>query len=68
MKVSVDHQLKVNYDEYDESRIYSYGIEAAYHFTKSVALSAYGQYIIDGEEHKTDIHGNTIGLRLRIGF
>lgn len=68
MKVSMDHQLNVEYDEYDETRIYSYGIEAAYHFTKSVALSAYGKYIIDGEEHKTDIHGNQIGLRLRLGF
>ncbi len=68
MKVSMDHQLSVDYDEYDETRIYSYGIEAAYHFTKSVALSAYAKYIIDGEEHKTDIHGNTVGLRLRLGF
>ena len=68
MKVSMDHQLSVDYDEHDETRIYSYSIEAAYHFTKSVALSAYGKYIIDGEEHKTDIHGNQIGLRLRIGF
>ena len=68
MKVSMDHQLSVEYDEYDEERIYSYGIEAAYHFTKNVALSAYGKYIIDGEEHKEDIHGNQIGLRLRLGF
>ena len=68
MKVSMDHQLSVEYDEYDEERIYSYGIEAAYHFTKNVALSAYGEYIIDGEEHKEDIHGNQIGLRLRLGF
>ena len=68
MKVSFDHQLSVNYDEYDETRLYTYGIEAAYHFTKNVALSAYGEYIIDGEEHKTDIHGNQIGLRLRLGF
>ncbi len=68
MKVSMDHQLSVDYDEYDETRVYSYGIEAAYHFTKSVALSAYGKYIIDGETHKTDIHGNQIGLRLRLGF
>lgn len=68
MKVSMDHQLSVDYDEYDETRIYSYGIEAAYHFTKNVALSAYGKYIIDGEEHKTDIHGNQLGLRLRLGF
>lgn len=68
MKVSFDHQLSVDYNEYDEARIYSYGIEAAYHITKSVALSAYGKYIIDGEEHKTDIHGNQIGLRLRLGF
>lgn len=68
MKVSMDHQLSVDYDEWNETRIYSYGIEAAYHFTKSVALSAYGKYIIDGETHKTDIHGNQIGLRLRLGF
>ena len=68
MKVSFDHQLGVEYDENDETRLYTYGLEAAYHFTKSVALSAYGKYIIDGEEHKSDIHGNQIGLRLRIGF
>ena len=68
MKVSFDHQLGVDYDEYTETRLYTYGLEAAYHFTKSVALSAYGKYIIDGEEHKEDIHGNQIGLRLRIGF
>ena len=68
MKVSFDHQLGVEYDEHDEERLYTYGLEAAYHFTKSVALSAYGKYIIDGEEHTRDIHGNQIGLRLRIGF
>lgn len=68
MKVSFDHQLSVDYDEYDETRIYSYGIEGAYHLTKSIAISAYGKYVIDGEEHKTDIHGNQLGLRLRIGF
>ncbi|MBO7244389.1 MAG: hypothetical protein J6V53_03815 [Alphaproteobacteria bacterium] len=68
MKVSMDHQLGVEYDEYDETRLYTYGLEAAYHFTKNVALSAYGKYIIDGEEHKEDIHGNQIGLRLRLGF
>ena len=68
MKVSMDHQLSVDYDEYDETRLYTYGLEAAYHFTKNVALSAYGKYIIDGEEHKADIHGNQIGLRLRLGF
>lgn len=68
MKVSIDHQLSINYDENDETRIYTYGIEAAYHFTKSVALSAYGKYVIDGEEHYSDIYGNQLGLRLRIGF
>lgn len=68
MKVSVDHQLSVDYDEWNETRLYTYGIEAAYHVTKNVALSAYGSYIIDGEKHKTDIHGNQIGLRLRLGF
>ena len=68
MKVSVDHQLSVDYDEWNETRLYTYGIEAAYHVTKNVAVSAYGAYIIDGEEHKTDIHGNQIGLRLRLGF
>ena len=68
MKVSFDHQLGVDYDEYTETRLYTYGLEAAYHLTTNVALSAYGKYIIDGEEHKEDIHGNQIGLRLRLGF
>lgn len=68
MKVSLDNALRVNYDEHNETRIYSYDIEAGYHFTPRVALSAYATYMIDGEEHKTDIHGNKIGLRLRLGF
>ncbi len=67
-KFAVDTGARVNYDEFDETRVYSYDLEVSYYLTKSVAVSAYGSYVLDGESHHTDIHGNTLGLRLKTEF
>lgn len=67
-KVALDTGLRLNYDEFDESRIYSYDLEVSYYLTPKVALGAYGSYGFNGKAHKTDIHTNTLGLRLKTTF
>lgn len=67
-KIAVDTGVRLNYDEYDESRVFAYDLEVSYYFTPKVAMSAYGSYSFNGKEHKTDIHGNALGLRLKTTF
>lgn len=67
-KVAVDTGVRLNYDEQSEARNFAYDLEASYYLTPKVAVSAYGSYVFEGKAHKTDIHGNALGLRLRTSF
>ncbi len=69
MKTAVDTGVRVNYDEWDESRTFAYDLEASYYLTKNVAVSAFGSYTFGGKaKYGTDLYGESVGARLRVAF
>ncbi len=68
-KLSLDGNLRYDYDKEYKVNLYTVNAEVGYYFTPKWVGSVYGSYVLDGNaKERTDIHGNIIGLRLRTAF